>query len=84
MALAANIVGLAGVALVVLAYFLISTEKLTGRDARYHGLNCAGASLIFLSLLVNWNLPSVIIEGIWIAISLYGLAMALRRKRRNS
>ncbi len=80
---AANIVGLLGVSLVVFAYFLISTEKLSGRDAAYHGLNFVGASLIMLSLMVNWNLPSVMIEGIWIAISFYGLIMALRRKHRS-
>ncbi len=80
MELAANIVGIVGVALVVYAYYAISVEKLTGRDPAYHAYNCSGATLILLSLLVNWNLPSAIIEGIWIAISLYGLMRTLRRK----
>lgn len=74
--------GMVGVALLVLAYFLISSERVTGRSPLFHGLNLVGAFLIVLSLLVEWNLASFVIECIWIAISAYGLvrSIVLRRK----
>ena len=40
-----------------------------------------GASLILISLFYEWNFPSVVIEIFWVAISLYGMAKALRERR---
>ena len=37
-----------------------------------------GATLVLTSLLVAWNLPSVILECFWGAISVYGLMRSLR------
>lgn len=71
--IAADVVGIIGVGMIVLAYFLLSSERLTSQDRRYHLLNFVGAVLILLSLLVHWNLPSFVIEVIWIGVSLYGL-----------
>ena len=74
-------VGTAGVALVVLAYFLIQVEKLDPKSALFSVLNIAGSALILVSLSHRWNLASVLIELFWIAISFLGLIRALRRKR---
>ncbi len=81
---AANMIGLIGVGLIVVAYGLISTEKLSHRDKTYHILNLIGAVLILLSLLVHWNLPSFVIECVWIAISIYGIWRAVKRKNREN
>lgn len=76
---ASNVVGIFGVSLILLAYFLVSTNRVTGQDWRFHALNGAGAFLHLLSLYVFWNLASFIIEIFWIAISCYGLYHALKR-----
>lgn len=68
-----EIIGLVGVALIVLAYFLISAEKISSKSTKYHILNLVGAILILVSLVYHWNLPSFVIEVIWISISMYGL-----------
>ena len=68
-----DLVGNLGVFLVVLAFYLLQTERLNSRDIRYSLLNLTGAILLLISLLVNWNLSSVIIELFWIAISLIGI-----------
>ena len=39
------------------------------------------ALLILASFYTGWNLPSVVIEIFWAAISLYGLARSLLRRR---
>ena len=71
-------VGTAGSALIVVAYFLNQNGQLASTDWRFPALNLAGAALILFSLMFSWNLPSVLMEAFWVAISLYGLARARR------
>ncbi len=68
-----NSIGIAGVACILLAYFLITLGKLTGGRLAYHILNLIGAAMLLASLFWKWNLPSVVIEVCWIAISLFGI-----------
>jgi len=75
-----DLVGNIGVFLVVLAFYLLQTERLNSRDIRYSLLNLVGAILLLTSLLFNWNLSSVIIELFWIGISLIGIFKHLTRK----
>ncbi len=79
MEIAADIIGLAGVVLIVLAYFLIQSGRVSNMQLRYPLLNLIGAALILCSLLVHWNLPSFVIELIWIAISVYGILKIMRQ-----
>ncbi len=71
-------VGIVGSALIVIAYFLNQRGQPHSTDWRFPGLNLVGALLILFSLWFAWNLPSVLIEAFWVAISLYGLARPLR------
>ncbi len=68
-----RIVGLAGAAVFVVAYFANQARWLDSRDWRFPAANLAGALLILFSLFGEWNLPSVVIEAFWAAISVYGL-----------
>ncbi|MGF1463805.1 MAG: hypothetical protein ACFB2Z_11720 [Maricaulaceae bacterium] len=74
-------VGLLGVACVVGAYVLIQTRRWTAADWRYSAVNAMGAILLLISLMVTFNLASVVIEVVWLSISVYGLWRALRRDR---
>lgn len=78
--LLADAVGLAGVAAILLAYFLLQKDVLASHDRRYLWLNLLGSIAVLLSLLTHWNLPSVVIEAAWISISLYGFFRLYRRK----
>ncbi|TNE58875.1 MAG: hypothetical protein EP340_04100 [Alphaproteobacteria bacterium] len=70
--------GVLGAGLIILTYFLLQIKRLEGTSLAYTGLNALGALLILISLLFNFNLASFIIEGFWLAISLFGIVMALR------
>jgi hypothetical protein len=80
-----DIIGIAGVACVIGAYFLLQLEKLKGDGFGYLMLNLVGACLLIVSLLVTFNLASFIIELCWLAISLFGLSkLAWRRWVKRS
>jgi hypothetical protein len=70
-------VGTFGVALLLVAYFLLLSERITSRDLRYSVLNLCGAVLITVSLAYDFNLPAFIIEIFWMAVSVYGIWRAL-------
>ncbi len=80
----ADIVGLVGVVAILSAYALLQSGRLAVRAPIYSALNLLGSGLILVSLTVDFNLPSAIIEGAWALISLYGLAVALRRRPARS
>ncbi|WP_419774907.1 CBU_0592 family membrane protein [Halarcobacter sp.] len=69
---------------VVVAYFLLQTNKYTISSLPYQVLNLVGAILLFISLCVHFNLGSFIIEVFWILITLYGMAKNLKRKKSEA
>lgn len=73
MELLADIVGIIGVSCFLGTYFLLQRQKITPTGVCYLSLNLAGAVLVMLSLLVNWNLPAFLLEAAWAIISIYGI-----------
>lgn len=68
-----EIVGWLAAALMLSAYLLLTSGRLSSRSNLYHWLNVlSGAGIVINS---GWNgaYPSVFINVIWIAIGLYGL-----------
>lgn len=66
-------IGFVGMVFIVVAYFLLQSERLDTRSLHYQLLNLGGAVLLLISLCVHFNLGSFIIELFWIAITLYGI-----------
>lgn len=75
-----DFVGLIGVVLIVVTYLLLQLEKLRSNDLAYSLMNAIGASLIVLSLLVNFNLSALLMEVFWVLISLLGVYRYFRLK----
>ncbi len=76
-----DIVGVIGTAVLIAAYFFNQQRWLRSDDWRFPAANLVGAVLILVSLWYEWNLPSVVIEFFWIAISLYGIGKAVAGRR---
>lgn len=74
----ANPVGIVGVILVLVAYFLLQIDKMSQDSVLYSLLNVVGSLLILYSLYYYWNLASGVIEFAWLAISIFGLIKSLR------
>jgi len=77
----ADIAGLVGVVAILSAYLLLQSGRLAVRAPLYSALNLVGSALILISLAVDFNLPSAIIESVWALVSLYGLVIAWRQRR---
>jgi hypothetical protein len=68
-----DIAGTIGVALIVLTYILLQTERVRSDQLAYSVINGLGAALILVSLWFDPNLPSVVVESFWLVISIYGI-----------
>jgi hypothetical protein len=73
------IVGLIGMLVTLVAYFLLQAQKLHGNGLIYQLMNAVGALGVALSLLFGkFNLPAFLLEAVWLAISIYGIVVARR------
>ena len=78
-----DVLGLVGVALILLAYLLLQLRRIDPAGLAFSALNAVGAALVLLSLYYDFNLPAAVIEGAWLLISLYGLGQVWLRSRRS-
>jgi hypothetical protein len=76
-----NAVGLVGVFLILIGYAGVQLGKLDPRALIALLLNFIGAALVLVSLAFDFNLSAVIMEGIWVALALYGLVRLALKKR---
>ena len=74
-------IGVVGVILTLVAYYLLQTGKISAEKPLYSWLNGVGAVMIVFSLFWEWNLPSFLMEGAWALIS-FGKVIYLWRKPR--
>ena len=78
--LAADIVGLVGSALMVIA-FAYSNVARTMNLMLFNLLNLVGSALLIASLLVHFNIASMLLEVVWLAIAAAGLVKAILARR---
>lgn len=76
-----TLVGFVGMACIIAAYAYLTWQD-EPNPFILHSTNLAGAALLTVSLLVHTNWPSLVLEGFWAAIAIYGIAKALRARRR--
>ena len=82
MALLAQMIGMVGVAIQLVAYWLLASGKLSNHDPRYPAINIVGTLAIVFSVFYQWNLPSLVSQGVWIAISIVGLVRIYWQRRK--
>lgn len=79
---AANVIGFVGMACIIFAYGYMTGHKNPNPFVQ-HGVNLAGAAFLTVSLLVNLNPPSLVLEGFWAAIAIWGLIKAFRERAQE-
>ncbi|MGE3320140.1 MAG: hypothetical protein AB7I18_12680 [Candidatus Berkiella sp.] len=75
-----NGVGIVGVIILLMAYYLLQSKRITSESVIYSLTNLIGATFILYSLILDWNTPAVIMESVWIIISLFALFKAVFKK----
>jgi hypothetical protein len=76
----ASAIGFVGTACIIGAYAYLTYVD-TPNPYVLHTTNLAGAALLTVSLLVHTNWPSLVLEGFWAAIAIFGLVKALRKRK---
>jgi hypothetical protein len=79
-----DLVGNTGVVMLIITYLMLQVNKIRSDGLAYSLLNAVGASLIILSLLVNFNLSAFIMEVFWVLISFVGIYRYFRLKALRS
>jgi hypothetical protein len=83
LALAVEVAGWGGAALLLLAYGLLATKRLSD-GASYHAMNLVGAAGLGLNGAYHGALPSVALNVVWVALGVVALLGARRLRRASS
>ena len=67
-------IGWIGALLVLVAYGLVSTERVSSRSFSYQAMNIGGAVGLVVNSAWNGAIPSAVVNLIWIGIGVYALA----------
>ncbi len=81
--LAAEVVGWAGAVLILIAYGLLNSGRVTAKSPSYQWMNVVGASGFIVNSGWNGAWPSAILNVIWVGIGAVALVrMGLRSPAR--
>ena len=73
--------GLLGISMILVAYFLLQDGRVRGDALSYQLMNAFGALAVLVSLIFAFNLSAFVLESVWLAVSIYGIARTRRRGR---
>ncbi|MBD0852053.1 CBU_0592 family membrane protein [Maribacter arenosus] len=77
-------IGFIGVFLILLAYILNIFGKLERNDLRFILFNLIGAGLAcYASVLMDY-MPFVLLEGVWVLVSVIALLKYIKRQGKNT
>jgi hypothetical protein len=76
-----NVVGWIGMALLIGAYALVTTGKLTGPGLTFQLMNLFGGGFLMVNSAYYGAWPSAALNLVWVVIGLVGLARARLRGR---
>ena len=82
--MAIGALGFIGALVITGTYIALEREKISSRSAKYYTLNAVGALLIMVSIAADFDagdLGGVMVEVLWLGVSLMGLVKALRREK---
>ena len=78
-----DVIGLLGVLLYLVSFFMLQIERLRFDDYSYLAINIVAAILIMASLYEQFNLSAFLIEVVWAMISIMGVVRRIHRDRRS-
>jgi len=76
-----DVVGLIGVALLIVTYAMLQFDRIDPKGFWYSFNNMVVAILVTVSLLYSFNLASMVIEVFWFGLSVYGIWNYYRKRK---
>ena len=76
------LLGWVGTLAYLLAYFLLSVNKINARQLSYHTLNAIGAVGLTVNALYYADLPSMVVNLVWGLIAVTAFIVIFRKKKR--
>ncbi len=77
-----DVIGNLGVLLILITYLWLQLGRMSAASLRYSVANGAGAVLILISLVFDFNLSAFVMEAAWLVLSLYGIYRYYAAERR--
>jgi len=77
-----RLIGLVGVLLYITGFLLLSSGRIDSARPGYFALVFFAASCVLVSLCVDFNMSSALIQLFYITMSVGAIILRLRRKRR--
>ncbi len=74
-----NVIGWAGSAAVILAYILVSINRLKGDSVAYQTLNLFGGVFLIVNTIYWGAYPSTFVNLVWAGIAVFAIARVTRR-----
>ena len=75
-----NIIGYIGMFMCVGAFFMVQKEK--PNMIVYNICNLLASTCLLISLIIHRNIASLSLEIFWIIGSIYGLVMAIKKRKK--
>lgn len=75
-----HLCGWAGTAMILAAYYLVSTQKVRSIDPGYQWLNLIGSLVLGINVFYKKAWPAVALEVIWAGIAVFALIKFYPRK----
>ena len=79
---AADLIGFVG-SFFIVAAFAYSNLTTQMNALWFNVSNFVGAALLTVSLTVNYNLPTMVLEVVWMAIAIFGILKALKTRSKD-
>lgn len=78
-----DFIGNIGVGAIILAYLFLLLGRLKSKSFTFSFLNALGALFILASLIIDFNFSAFLMEAFWLAISVFGIFLYIKRKKMN-
>jgi hypothetical protein len=79
-----EIAGWLGALLVLGAYLLVTTGRVSGKSALFQSMNALGSALFILNTWWHGAIPSMVLNIVWLAIGTVALARIARLRSKGA
>ena len=75
-----QLIGWTGTILFIVSYGLLSIRKIQADQVLYQGMNALAALCLILNALHIGDNPTLVVNAMWMGISVYAIVMVLKKK----